>query len=480
MFPTSVERMERWRRAFSDQLLTHSSLLTVRDPVVSELVLEDPPETVASQFRFISCISNDPYGFYLMRNGKTSKSHHTLRQAILYQPREEVPFSFYEQDEPPPGPKHRPTSLRNRLLYDIVYPPSKTRRIYLDDLIVNYIRSTKHIPPNPNRTPLEHERTRRPVMLTAPDSVAGDAPNMATTPDLYELFKEQMIILGIVKFRSFFKGGCVLIMSSATDTGFVIPDKFEHVRVEFDSLGDIITCSCSLYAFLQGSTMLALEARAEEADIALSERRTCFHATLVYRELLKYCKDHTLLKADSTSDFLARLAISVNIANSHCMLIVRPIPRRTMKLSVKGLDDNPLAFVHISADRTTVSCQSGKCSGRMKASLGTETREEEFERQTQFITPKHDTSDRKKGERLTLEHWDHICAHLQTLANNREEWEGFLSDRFIPEKEFNVEDSNIPMRDTDCEFDQETKLWKNFALSQHKPHSADEVEQLAQ
>ena len=364
-----------------------------------------------------------------------------------------------------PGKHNIPTSPRNRLMYYITMDSSSAPPL----LVKRYLSIDKkehhgemqidevEYQPIVRRKKRKHQKRIVQITLKDLSQDCGEDLNSILNSaqqnrNLYDRFKEQLVLEGVIKWRHHDSKKDVCIITDYNPTnGNLVPGSFVHVTREFDfQKNPIISCTCDIYKHLIGVAYNQNQSQDNE-QLFPDTSITCMHCRYFSEELEEA---YNILQKHNTNLpwALKQVQDSLQFINSPIQLTGNVIERGTTKFSVKGEDDS-VEFVHITFQqgKCYAKCLGGICSVELQA--------------------------RKKLPRLhPITSTPNLCLHMQQILQDIDNikeyfpWHFNASDINVskePEEQINTDDTGLnPPQAT---FNIQTGLWQYPAVTDHKP-----------
>ena len=280
-----------------------------------------------------------------------------------------------------PGKHNIPTSPRNRLMYYITMDSSSAPPL----LVKRYLSIDKkehhgemqidevEYQPIVRRKKRKHQKRIVQITLKDLSQDCGEDLNSILNSaqqnrNLYDRFKEQLVLEGVIKWRHHDSKKDVCIITDYNPTnGNLVPGSFVHVTREFDfQKNPIISCTCDIYKHLIGVAYNQNQAQDNE-QLFPDTSITCMHCRYFSEELEEA---YNILQKHNTNLpwALKQVQDSLQFINSPIQLTGNVIEHGTTKFSVKGEDDS-VEFVHITFQqgKCYVKCLGGICSVELQA-----------------------------------------------------------------------------------------------------------------
>ena len=270
--------------------------------------------------------------------------------------------------------------------------------------------------------------------------------------NLYDRFKEQLVLEGIIKWRHHDAQKDVCIITDYNPTnGNIVPGSFVHVTQQFDFEGNsLISCTCEIYQHLH-VVAYSQNLGQQNEELLPDSTITCMHCRYFLDELDKAYD--TLQRHNTNLPWaLKQVQDSLQFMNTPIQLTGNVLERRTTKFSVKGEDDT-VEFVHITF-------QQGKCYGKCVGGICS------VELQA-----------KKKLSRLhPITATPNLCIHMQQILSQIENIKEYFPWHFTaseinvskePEEQLNTDDTGL--NPPEASFNKETGLWHYPAVTDHKP-----------
>ena len=440
-----------------------------------------PTNSQKDQFLLLGSISN--YHWHRLPNLKNTletfvPKHVNFSAHFLYDPSSTM-FS---------GRKNMPTSPRNRLMYILMNEEMDeafhilTRYLFKKDTEPEMPNLPDHDVPYHDDDPVDQcppkkrrkKQTARLVSVTdkAVFACVDQGLNIEMNCSeknrhLYKTFQEQVIDLGIIRWRYHDEEKDICVMNDINPTnGSLLPNGFVHVSCSRGECGQtIFKCTCAGYALLLRAAQADIELWANN-DIIPSEG--CMHCRF-YRQHLMTAYDTTQRGHSIVNRPLAKVKESLQYINEPVQLVGSVQPGATTKFSVQG--DINYSLIHISfpQGKCYAKCMNGMCACNMR-------------------------NKKKIPKSLNLSEKSKLCSHLNTLHEHMEKVSGFFPQYFAnghdntqneegnnPNVQYIIQDGvndlDINLRpENPGHFNNETGLWSFKSLSKHKPHEEDSLE----
>ena len=186
--------------------------------------------------------------------------------------------------------------------------------------------------------------------------------------NLYDWFKEQLVLEGIIKWRHHDTKKDVCIITDYNPTnGNIVPGSYVHVTRQFDFEGNsLISCTCDIYKHLR-SVAYSQNLGEQNEELFPDSTITCMHCRYFSDELDKAYD--TLQRHNTKLPWaLKQVQDSLQFMNTPIQLTGNVLERGTTKFSVKGEDDT-VEFVHITFQqgKCYAKCLGGICSVELQA-----------------------------------------------------------------------------------------------------------------
>ena len=273
--------------------------------------------------------------------------------------------------------------------------------------------------------------------------------------NLYQRFKEEMVMEGTLKWRHHENELEICIMTDYNAVnGNIIPGSFVHVTKQGDGTGSyFISCTCDIYKHLKG---IAYENEMNHNDdIVLDTTFTCMHCRYFCEKLMGAVAS---LQEQNTnlSWALNQVHLSMQYINDPIQLIGNVIPQGTTKFSVKTTDNFcSMVLISFNQNKCFATCTNGMCHAQMQ-------------------------NRKKVPKSATLQNTANLCGHLQTMGEHLDCVKSFFPEHFNSEEgnvlvrsevqeEQNNDDIGIGKTKQEGTFNLETGLWNYPSLSDHKP-----------
>ena len=360
-----------------------------------------------------------------------------------------------------------PTSPRNRLMYYLNMEASSApallvkRYLAVDNKELQSEMTAEDVEPEePVIRKKRRKHQQRIVSVTLKDlsESCGEDLNAILNSaqqkrNLYERFKEQLVLEGSIKWRHHdpTKDICILTNYNATN-GNLIPSSFVHVTREYNSeMKSILSCTCEIYNHLKG-VAYTQNLGEEGEDLCPDNNMTCMHCRYFGEELEK-AYDSLQVQNTNLPWALNEINASLQYMNDPIQLAGNVLEKGTTKFSVKG-EDSSLSFVNITfqQNKCYAKCSGGLCSVDLQA--------------------------KKKLPRLhSITETPNLCPHMKRIVQHIDHIKSFFpwhfetADEILPHGQMqdpvNNEDAGISVKDGN--FNVETGLWEYQAVSTHKP-----------
>ena len=279
-----------------------------------------------------------------------------------------------------PGKHNIPTSPRNRLMYYITMESSSAPAVLVKTYLSIDSKDTHQDiqlqevkKPIIRRKKRKHQKRIVAVTLKDLSQECGEDLNSILNSakqnrNLYERFKEQLVLEGMIKWRHHDSKKDVCIITDYNPiNGNLVPGSYVHVTRQFDHQGtSLISCTCDIYKHLRGIAYNQ-NPGSENEELFPDTSITCMHCRYFSEEL---DKAYEILQTHNTKLpwTLKQVQESLQFMNMPIQLTGNVIEKGTTKFSVKGEDDT-VEFVHISflQGKCYAKCLGGICSVELQA-----------------------------------------------------------------------------------------------------------------
>ncbi|MCG8621712.1 MAG: hypothetical protein MJE68_06895 [Proteobacteria bacterium] len=269
--------------------------------------------------------------------------------------------------------------------------------------------------------------------------------------NLYERFKEQLVLEGSIKWRHHDQEKDVCIITDYNGiNGNLVPGSFVHVTRQPDSEGNsLISCTCDIYNHLKG-ILYEKNNPATNEELFPDIDITCMHCRY-FSEELENAYYRVQMSNTNLPWGLDQVNKSLQYINDRIQLAGNVIDKGTTKFSVKG-EDGTLSFVHISfiGGKCYAKCMGGVCSAELNG--------------------------KKKLPRLhAITNTPNLCPHMQQIVGQIDYIKSFFPWHFELETQPIEQNQDVPNNDDtginvpDGNFNTETGLWEYPALTNHLP-----------
>ena len=362
-----------------------------------------------------------------------------------------------------PGDHNIPTSPQNCLMYYITKESSSApallvrRYLSLDQKTTEIEMEEVQQEPIIRRKKRKHQKRIVSVTLKDLSQECGEDLNAILNSakqncNLYDRFKEQLVLEGIIKWRHHDAKKDVCIITDYNPTnGNIVPGGFVHVTQQFDFEGNsLISCTCEIYKHLRG-VAYSQNLGQQNEELFPDSTITCMHCRYFSDELDKAYD--TLQRHNTNLPWdLKQVQDSLQFMNTPIQLTGNVLERGTTKFSVKGEDDT-VEFVHITFQqgKCYAKCLGGICSVELQA-----------KKKLPWLHPITATPN--------------LCLHMQQILSQIENIKEYFPWHFTaseinvsiePEEQLNTDDTGL--NPPEASFNKETSLWHYPAVTDHKP-----------
>ena len=300
----------------------------------SEHLLHDESETISQEEKVCKYIPTSPRNqimyFMCCDQEKSSELHHLIKHLFWcdMHGKDKGTIAFHEDmSQPPPAKKKRNHSSR------IV---SVTRRAILVQVGENGENIDEDI----------------------------NCANQDCT--LYKTFKEQLVTIGVIKWRLLEDSKDICVMNDINpSTGLLMPQSFVHVTCLSNvGMEPVLKCSCQIFNLIQRAGHQEVHLWPGE-ELIPDSTLTCMHCRFYCDYLLNayqhvHNEDTTLTRPMSmVKDSLEEMANGVQIVGN----VILPT---ATKFSVKGFDSYSILNVSFCHEKCFVICTDGICFAHMK------------------------------------------------------------------------------------------------------------------
>ena len=279
---------------------------------------------------------------------------------------------------------------------------------------------------------------------------------------LYTTFKEQLVTLGVIKWRLHEYSKDICVMNDINpSTGLLIPQSFVHVTC-LSNIGvePVIKCSCGIFNLIQRAGHQEVHLWPGE-ELIPDSTLTCMHCRF-YRDYLLNAHQDIYNEDTPLTRPISMVKDSLEEMENEVQLIGNVILPAATKFSVKGFDSYSVVNVSFRHEKCFAICTDGICSAHMKNKRNV---------------------DRDEGKNCNKIN-KIKCSHLTTFFNNMDYVQAFFPGFFNKEQQFEEDQNEIQYQHTDEEqnyedtnigkavsghFNMDTGLWEYKSLSQHKP-----------
>lgn len=434
-------------------------------------------ESLNDQVNILSSISNFHWWQYIRCDGKKSSSDIcvNLTDHLLYHP------SCEDQDDALKL-KYIPKSPRNRIMYylftDYTYPGA------MRGLIGQLVKlDNKEDSPFPDQTyddsqsSDQHQAKKRrrystKVLKVTPEvlcdnmgvHISKTKNSIEVNRNLYETFREQLIVDGTIHWRKHNEMQNIVIMSDyCPTTGGIKTLSYVHVTSTVtDSDNIFIQCTCQIYNTIKCAGLSQIDVQDDE-EVVLDESLTCMHCRF-YKEHLHQHRE-ALGNSLSSTSIEAKIRNSLASVNNPVAVMGVATTVGTTKLSIMAGDTVSMIHITFSENNSCfANCQNGECNARL-------------------------LNKKKIPKSVSMQNQDNLCLHIQTLFANFEILEGLFPDYFgssvVTDNEdavdhpliamTNTEDENIAPSNSAGNFNESSGFWEFEAKSSHLPKEMKDV-----
>ena len=258
-----------------------------------------PPLNIQDQFKFLSETPNSHYDNYVLANRKlASKRIPSISLHLLYNPNNSESINT-----------HAPTSFRQRNLYFLHMAYAKK-----PGYVLRCIKGRLSEQPLRQRQPLttpkiNRRRTKNPTEANVSPGLTAISPEGVTNQyqltNGYELFKEQMMLEGVLLVRNLSEKGGRLIMN-ACETKSRILQFDKYVNLVFTKApGNQLELECNCPDFKQTSGEGGLELDPQQEWMSPSTR--CMHVRFIFDHLEAAIKELPDISQEGQEKHLDRL-----------------------------------------------------------------------------------------------------------------------------------------------------------------------------
>ena len=281
---------------------------------------------------------------------------------------------------------------------------------------------------------------------------------------MYMKFQEELVVDGTIKWCLHNEMTDICVMSDInSSTGALLLLSFVHVtcmKMEDDNI--IFRCTCHIYRIIQCAAYQQVPIWPEDAETFPDNSFTCMHCQF-YKDFLVNAYERLIQQNTCLTQALNKVQESLQYMNYPVHLLGNVLTHATTKFSVQG--DSTYSVV-------TFSFHQGKC----------------FAKCTDGICCAQMLNRKKILKKITIEHSDKICPHLNTIYQNFDYVKGFFQVYFgsqedslenveqedtlsvnLASEDINTEDANLQI-ESSTNSDEETSMWDFKALSRHTPH----------
>lgn len=470
MFAYPLERKELFCDAISQHLTNRPPERRQQSTTFEDFSALAYPLSLAGQFAMIGVIPNDARKPYYGMHGRVSVPKHVGMDNHLL-------FQRSKSREKTDVPIRYPTSLRNRLLYFSLKGDLKMLDGLMDYWAAGCPEQTDTGLQPLTKTSSNKTTRKRKHYFTAPVDIMTSTDSQDNDIDcdyrtVFYHYQHRLRLDGVVIWRVRHKKGGVFILNAVSMlTTQLVSNSYEHVA--YSVVGHqvrITRCSCSVFSHLYD--VCQHETQKEALLSTEAHQRMCPHGRFLLTYLSELCVNPSLLDTDHQSALYQKIKQAQSLGD--VVVLPEHDGRCALKMSVKGLHNNVLSFVHLCPDRDKLTCMSGGCSHLLQ------------NKKTSTILNKLDTTDQKQLKQM--------CPHLLQLRQRTDKWLQFcktakdnqdeltqldnessqlsseennpsqlLSEENNPIQQIeaeNTDDASLKIKDRYLVFDHNTGLWR--------------------
>ena len=225
----------------------------------------------------------------------------------------------------------------------------------------------------------------------------------------------------------------------------------------------IVTCTCNIFRIIQYAAHQQVSIWPEDEETVHDNSFTCMHCQL-YKDFLVNTYKRLIQQNTGLTWALNKVQESLQYMNYPVHLLGNVLSHATTKFSVQGDSKYSVVTFSFHQGKCFTKCTDGICSAQM-------------------------LNRKKIPKKITIEHSDKICSHLNTIYQSFDYVKGFFPVYFgsqedsleneeeedaptvnLANEDMNIEDSNLQIEST-TNIDEETVMWDFKALSKHTPNS---------
>ena len=233
------------------------------------------------------------------------------------------------------------------------------------------------------------------------------------------------------------------------------------MKIENDNT--IITCTCDIYKLIQCAAHQQVPIDPDNEESFPDNTLTCMHCQF-YKDFLLNAYERLLQQNTCLTQALNKVQESLQYMNYPVQLLGNVLSHATTKFSVQGDSTYSIITFNFHQGNCFAKCTHGICCAQM-------------------------LNRKKIPKKVTIEHSDKICSHLNTIYKNFDYVKGFFPVYFCSEdvsleneeeehsptvnvrtEDINTDDANLQI-ELSPNFDEETGMWDFKALSKHIPHT---------
>ena len=261
-----------------------------------------------------------------------------------------------------------------------------------------------------NQQPKKHRKFSACVLKVTPETLCKTLcvkfTNTKNSTDinqkLYETFRQQLIVVGIIQWRQHNRFQDRIILSDyCAATGGLKSLSYVHVTSTLThDVNYFVQCTCQIYNTIKCAGLSEIEL----LDVVLDECWTCMHCRFYKDHLHDYReKLHNITSSTSIGN---NIKASLDTLNNPIVVVGTPTLTGTTKLSIMAGEN--ISMVHVNFHQGQYSyanCQNGECSSRLM-------------------------NKKKIPKEVDIQHNDGLCLHIQTLFANFKILEKLFPDYF--------------------------------------------------